>query len=218
MNLLNAERIEQGTNELLARGTATETVWITDEEPRCATELVKTMSVQPPRGAGRVRCCAFRDRPAAAAARTSRTSARSARSASCEFATKASETSASRSRSGRSIRPRAAVGPVCGHCCQRCGPIARIRLPPPQHAVVNRVRAGDLPRRARQQRERRLAPRLMNRRTDQRLRLYVSGVARRTPTSASCFIIHSSAMSESRDSVPRSRRRRRRARRRTTPA
>jgi len=55
MNLLNAERIEQGTNELLARGTATETVWITDEELDARPELVKTMSVQPPRGAGRVR-------------------------------------------------------------------------------------------------------------------------------------------------------------------
>jgi misacylated tRNA(Ala) deacylase len=55
MNLLNAERIEQGTNELLARGTATETVWITDEELDTRPELVKTMSVQPPRGAGRVR-------------------------------------------------------------------------------------------------------------------------------------------------------------------
>jgi misacylated tRNA(Ala) deacylase len=55
MNLLNAERIEKGTNELLARGTATETVWITDEELDARPELVKTMSVQPPRGAGRVR-------------------------------------------------------------------------------------------------------------------------------------------------------------------
>jgi misacylated tRNA(Ala) deacylase len=55
MNLLNAERIEQGTNELLARSTATETQWITDEELDARPELVKTMSVQPPRGAGRVR-------------------------------------------------------------------------------------------------------------------------------------------------------------------
>ena len=55
MNLLNAERIEAGTNELLARATATETVWITDEELDARPELVKTMSVQPPRGAGRVR-------------------------------------------------------------------------------------------------------------------------------------------------------------------
>jgi misacylated tRNA(Ala) deacylase len=55
MNLLNAERIEQGTNELIAKGIATETVWITDEELDARPELVKTMSVQPPRGAGRVR-------------------------------------------------------------------------------------------------------------------------------------------------------------------
>jgi misacylated tRNA(Ala) deacylase len=55
MNLLNAERIEQGTNAIIARGIATETVWITDEELDARPELVKTMSVQPPRGAGRVR-------------------------------------------------------------------------------------------------------------------------------------------------------------------
>ncbi|MGQ0383895.1 MAG: alanyl-tRNA editing protein [Gammaproteobacteria bacterium] len=55
MNLLNAERIEQGTNELIARGIATQTVWITDAELDAHPELVKTMSVQPPRGAGRVR-------------------------------------------------------------------------------------------------------------------------------------------------------------------
>ena len=59
MNLLNAERIEQGTNELLARGTATETVWITDEELDARPELVKTMSVRPPMGAGRVRLLAI---------------------------------------------------------------------------------------------------------------------------------------------------------------
>jgi misacylated tRNA(Ala) deacylase len=55
MNLLNAERIEQETNALLAKSIATETVWITDEELDSRPELVKTMSVQPPRGAGRVR-------------------------------------------------------------------------------------------------------------------------------------------------------------------
>ena len=55
MNLLDATRIEQGTNEIIARGIATETVWITDEELDARPELVKTMSVQPPRGAGRVR-------------------------------------------------------------------------------------------------------------------------------------------------------------------
>jgi misacylated tRNA(Ala) deacylase len=55
MSLLVAERIEQGTNELIARAVDTETVWITDAELDARPELVKTMSVQPPRGAGRVR-------------------------------------------------------------------------------------------------------------------------------------------------------------------
>jgi misacylated tRNA(Ala) deacylase len=52
---LNAERIEHSTNALIAAGAATETVWITDAELDAQPELVKTMSVQPPRGAGRVR-------------------------------------------------------------------------------------------------------------------------------------------------------------------
>jgi len=55
MSLLDAARIERETNALIARGIATETVWITDEELDARPELVKTMSVQPPRGAGRVR-------------------------------------------------------------------------------------------------------------------------------------------------------------------
>jgi len=55
MTLLDAGKITRGTNELIARGVATETVWITDEELDARPELVKTMSVQPPRGAGRVR-------------------------------------------------------------------------------------------------------------------------------------------------------------------
>ena len=55
MNLLDAEKIERETNALIARGVETETVWITDEELDARPELVKTMSVQPPRGAGRVR-------------------------------------------------------------------------------------------------------------------------------------------------------------------
>src|SRR4029079_16507450 len=55
MNLLNAERIEQGRIERRTSGTVTETVWITYEEREPRPELVKTMSVQPPRGAGRVR-------------------------------------------------------------------------------------------------------------------------------------------------------------------
>jgi len=52
---LNAERIERETNALIAAGGATETVWITDAELDTQPDLVKTMSVQPPRGAGRVR-------------------------------------------------------------------------------------------------------------------------------------------------------------------
>jgi len=55
MSLLDADKIERETNLLIARGVETETVWITDEELDARPELVKTMSVQPPRGAGRVR-------------------------------------------------------------------------------------------------------------------------------------------------------------------
>ena len=55
MSLLDAARIEHETNALIARGVDTETVWISDEELDARPELVKTMSVQPPRGGGRVR-------------------------------------------------------------------------------------------------------------------------------------------------------------------
>jgi misacylated tRNA(Ala) deacylase len=55
MSLLDAGRIEHETNALIARGVETQTEWITDEELDARPELVKTMSVQPPRGAGRVR-------------------------------------------------------------------------------------------------------------------------------------------------------------------
>jgi misacylated tRNA(Ala) deacylase len=55
MALLDAAAIERATNELISRAVATETVWITDAELDARPELVKTMSVQPPRGAGRVR-------------------------------------------------------------------------------------------------------------------------------------------------------------------
>jgi misacylated tRNA(Ala) deacylase len=55
MRLLDAGTIERETNALIARAVDTETVWITDEELDARPELVKTMSVQPPRGAGRVR-------------------------------------------------------------------------------------------------------------------------------------------------------------------
>lgn len=55
MSLLDAAHIERETNALIARAVSTETVWITDEELDQRPELVKTMSVKPPRGAGRVR-------------------------------------------------------------------------------------------------------------------------------------------------------------------
>ncbi|MEO8537692.1 MAG: alanyl-tRNA editing protein [Betaproteobacteria bacterium] len=55
MSLLDATRIEHETNALIARSVPTETVWITDAELDARPELVKTMSVQPPRGSGRVR-------------------------------------------------------------------------------------------------------------------------------------------------------------------
>jgi misacylated tRNA(Ala) deacylase len=55
ITLLDAEKIAAGTNELVSRAVATETVWISDEELDARPELVKTMSVAPPRGAGRVR-------------------------------------------------------------------------------------------------------------------------------------------------------------------
>ena len=55
MSLLDAAHIERETNALIARAVDTETVWISDAELDARPELVKTMSVQPPRGAGRVR-------------------------------------------------------------------------------------------------------------------------------------------------------------------
>jgi misacylated tRNA(Ala) deacylase len=55
MTLLVAEAIEQGTNALIAKAVATQTQWITDEEMAARPELIKTMSVKPPLGAGKVR-------------------------------------------------------------------------------------------------------------------------------------------------------------------
>jgi misacylated tRNA(Ala) deacylase len=55
MNALDAGRIERELNALLERAVETETVWITDAELDAQPERVKTMSVQPPRGVGRVR-------------------------------------------------------------------------------------------------------------------------------------------------------------------
>lgn len=55
LSLLEAGRIERETNALIASAVPTETRWITDAELDAQPELVKTMSVQPPRGVGRVR-------------------------------------------------------------------------------------------------------------------------------------------------------------------
>ena len=55
MSLLDAARIERETNALIARNVETETVWISEAELDARPELVKTMSVAPPRGAGKVR-------------------------------------------------------------------------------------------------------------------------------------------------------------------
>ncbi len=55
MSLLDAAKIERETNALIARQVETETVWITDAELDARPELVKTMSVAPPRGSGSVR-------------------------------------------------------------------------------------------------------------------------------------------------------------------
>jgi misacylated tRNA(Ala) deacylase len=47
--------IEAGLNALVQAGHRTRTLWVSDEELGARPELVKTMSVAPPRGEGRVR-------------------------------------------------------------------------------------------------------------------------------------------------------------------
>ncbi len=55
VSLLDAGKIERETNDLIARAMQTETVWITDAELDARPELIKTMSVQPPRGVVRIK-------------------------------------------------------------------------------------------------------------------------------------------------------------------
>src|SRR5204862_6724332 len=55
MERLVKDAIEGQLNELVRSGTATRAQWITDAEPDARPEPVRTMSVAPPRGAGRVR-------------------------------------------------------------------------------------------------------------------------------------------------------------------
>jgi misacylated tRNA(Ala) deacylase len=52
---VDKETLNSALNELISRGVDTALEWITDEELAAQPELVKTMSVQPPTGAGRVR-------------------------------------------------------------------------------------------------------------------------------------------------------------------
>ena len=55
MNRLVAEQIAGELNDLVQRAVETRVRWITDTELDAHPELVKTMSVAPPRGEGRVR-------------------------------------------------------------------------------------------------------------------------------------------------------------------
>lgn len=52
---LDKEEIDQRLNEVIRAGADVAKRWITDEEMAAKPELVKTLSVQPPRGTGRVR-------------------------------------------------------------------------------------------------------------------------------------------------------------------
>ncbi|MDJ0958980.1 MAG: alanyl-tRNA editing protein [Arenicellales bacterium] len=52
---LDKTEITQQLNQLIEENHPVETSWITDEELEKEPELVRTMSVQPPRGSGRVR-------------------------------------------------------------------------------------------------------------------------------------------------------------------
>lgn len=52
---LDREQLERELARLVGGGHAVRTVWITDDELDAKPELVRTMSVKPPRGVGRVR-------------------------------------------------------------------------------------------------------------------------------------------------------------------
>ena len=51
----NKAELEERINELVGRNLQVTYEWISDEELSCRPEMVKTMSVKPPMGAGRVR-------------------------------------------------------------------------------------------------------------------------------------------------------------------
>jgi misacylated tRNA(Ala) deacylase len=52
---LDREHLERELARLVAEGHEVRTVWITDEELDAKPDLVRTMSVKPPRGVGRIR-------------------------------------------------------------------------------------------------------------------------------------------------------------------
>lgn len=52
---IDRERVTEAVNALIAANHAVRSQWITDEELDRQPQLVRTMSVQPPRGAGRIR-------------------------------------------------------------------------------------------------------------------------------------------------------------------
>jgi misacylated tRNA(Ala) deacylase len=52
---IDPEAVSASVNALIAAGYQLESSWITDEELDRQPELIRTMSVQPPRGAGRIR-------------------------------------------------------------------------------------------------------------------------------------------------------------------
>ena len=56
---LDKAEVERKLNELIALDAPVDTRWITDEELDANPALIKTMSVKPPRGAGRVRLVAI---------------------------------------------------------------------------------------------------------------------------------------------------------------
>jgi misacylated tRNA(Ala) deacylase len=58
---LDKEAIAAALNKLIAEDHAVREVWITDEELAAQPELVRTMSVKPPTGAGRVRLLRIED-------------------------------------------------------------------------------------------------------------------------------------------------------------
>ena len=59
--LKDKERLTRELNRLIDEDLPVETIWVTDEELAARPDLVKTMSVKPPAGQGRVRLLAIGD-------------------------------------------------------------------------------------------------------------------------------------------------------------